>query len=366
MILFSCGLLVAALGAVVIIGCIGGLFTRARAATADERSIGNSAVEIDEIVDNVDNCAQITKLYDVLGGKTGTTYNQIKTLAQQTQNATDIMANNANQMLRVTFGGYIWHAVYLSTATDGRPILTLWMVGPYTTSVWNQQTAGYGDAYNVYPGDMYGTSYVRTKILNNAGGYSTDYGKTLNNTVTPSSTHPLARFSVDGVGNSLTQFIVKPSQVAWQRAGQNATKYGRPYNLKNENWGEEPTTNWQTNFWDDAHPDTYSNNYSRIANYGAWQNDYLWLPSVTEHYYLWNMMSGYAGDTSVLNWWYNQREYSGFWTRSGTANYHNYVGVHAYNVHENWVYDEREIRPALHLDLAALNDSIEHYYRCTF
>ncbi len=327
----------AVLGLGIIIGCICGLVVPSAAATDDD-----APVMVGEIYNNPTN---VQKLYNALAGN-GTTYDKIKTLAGQTQNAADFRACNNDREIMVTFGGWEWYATYLSTTKDGRPILTLWLAYPFTTAKWNNVIGNSDEAlskYYVYPLDLYSTSYVRTMVLNNAGDYSTDDGKTLSNTVTPNADHTMAKFSVDGVTNSVTDVIVKPINVEWQRAGQLAGIHDGSPNRKNENWGEEPADNWETVLWGTI-ADPYLNDYSRIPAlenlYGAWKDDYLWLPSVSE-------LANYWGYTTGN---YNTVPY---WTRSGTRNYHGFVGVHAYYVEQNEVYREREIRPALHIDLSA-------------
>ncbi len=328
----------AVLGVAVIIGCVCGLIILSTAADDD------NIISIGEIYDNPTN---VQALYNALAGD-GATYEQIKTLAGQTKNAADFREQNGKG-INVIFGGQEWEIVYLSTTMDGRPILTLAWPGKasFTTSVWNSFRND--RTYEVYPSDMYGTSYIRTKVLNNAGGYSTDGGRTLNNLVTPDPSHPLAKFTVPSVTGSVTDVIVKPSQVEWQRTGQIGSTYHK-FNHKNENWGEEPSTGWCTYFDNESYPDNYSNNYSKIDHYGDWQDDYLWLPSVTECKVIWQ--------THDMDYDFT---YQHLWTRSGSNSYHAFPGEYPNYTYNNLVDQERNLYPALHLDLSAPELCVHKY-----
>ncbi len=284
--------------------------------------------------------ANVQQMYNLITGKENATYDDVVAAATTVTNAATMREYNNDNDIKVTFGGKEWYAVYLSQTneTNPRPILTLWLAEAFTTAQWNKGTEY--SRYYVYPNDMYATSYVRTEILNNAGAYSTDEGKTLNNTVTPNPNHAMANFSVDNIASSVTDVIVKPTNVEWQRAGQKltyVTAENDRYNCKNENWGEEPEDGWTTQYWyPDGGKDPYTNNYSDIPGYGDWQNDYLWLPSLHEFEYYWVA-----------------KNLGSCWVRTGAYNYHGFVGYLCQGVSNNLVSLEREIRPALHIDLSA-------------
>ena len=280
--------------------------------------------------------ANVQQMYNLITGKENATYADVVAAANTKTNAAKMREYNDGNDIKVTFGGKEWYAVYLSQTIDNRPILTLWLAEAFTTEKWNSFFIP--QSYITYPSDLYATSYVRTQILNNAGGYSTNNGESLNEMVIPDPNHTIAKFSVAGVADSVTDVIVKPRQVAWQREGQGLIGGSR---VKNENWGGEPSEGWDTIFDTVDQPDSYSNNYSAIAGYGAWADDYLWLPSATE-YIAW-VDGGNALDTCTAS----------FWVRTGAARYHGFAGAFASYAAGNLVNTEREIRPALHIDLSA-------------
>ena len=310
------------------------------------------------------NHTNIQHLYDLITGKNNATYADVVAAAENTTNSADMREYNNDNDIKVTFGGMEWYAVYLSKTNEDnpRPILTLWLAEPFTVARWGYASNATG-VYN-YPNDMYSTSYVRTKILNNAGGYSTDDGRTLNNSVTPDINHPLARFSVPTADGALTDLIVKPALVEWQRGGQIGNNYYdgprlgyNGFNMKNENWGEEPTTGWCTIIDAGSKADPYSNDYSNIAEYGAWANDYLWLPSVTEGVEIWQNFANESNGVPFYEYYMDAL----YWIRSGTYSYHAFAGFTATYAGTNGavrgssVNYERGIRPALHIDLSNVN-----------
>ncbi len=266
--------------------------------------------------------ANVQQLYNLITGKTNATYDDVVDAAKNITNAADMRGYNGDNDIKVTFGGKKWYAVYLSRTMDGRPILTLWLAEAFTTDVWSivNDTNISNKVIQNYPLNMYGASYIRSQILNNAGQYSTDDGQTLNNTVTPDANHELAKFSVPSVSGALTDVIVKPAFVEWQRAGQIS---GIRLNRKNQNWGEEPSTGWYDN----------SHNYSKIAEYGAWKDDYLWLPSRYELSMLWSTSS----------------RSNNFWTRTGDENSTLVTLDEDYDA----AYKKYPVYPALHVDLSA-------------
>ncbi len=302
-------------------------------------------VDVGEKVGDVTfDCNNTQQLFNILAGKTNTTYDQILTLAANPQNATTFKANNADQDLVVTFGDKEWYAVYLSRTNESRPraILTLWLCESFRPCAWNIATAY--DANTAYPNDMYSTSYVRTNGLNNTGNFSFDNGESLDNSYTANNAHAMAKFTMPTVSDAVTDFIVTPATVGWQRAGQSAVALCN-YNLKNENWGEETTTGWFNN--------DVQYNYSSKGHYGDWRNDYLWLPSITELYQYWGVENINEVNPEVTT----------YWSRSGAYNKHGYIGGRP-TEGLNEVNKTRELRPALHLDLSQLH--AEHYYVADF
>ena len=65
---------------------------------------------------------------------------------------------------------------------------------------------------------MYGTSKIRTETLNISGTYYDDKDGTNPHVINSAenTSHKYAKFTIDGVSGSLTNFIEEPYKVAWQ------------------------------------------------------------------------------------------------------------------------------------------------------
>ncbi len=294
-------------------------------------------ITIGEIYNNPTN---MQKLYDALRGATsGTTYAQIATMAEQKTNAATIHELNAGRDIKVTFGGQEWHVCYLSTDTDGNPILTLLLTTPSNVArdflYVNDQVIDVE-----YPSDLYGTSYVRVVGLNNGGEYLSA-AETLTK-VDPVVDHPLARYTVTDLQNSVTKVIVKPEKVAWQESG---TPTMDRYRELNSQWGaESPTENWYDRYYE----------LTQKYGYDAWKNDFLWLPSFYE-------MKKTEKDTQTL--WrlsYQQKTFTtdiADWAWFRVGNGANMASLFSYSSVgiEEWSNCGKElgVRPAVHIDLSA-------------
>ncbi len=289
----------AVLGVAVIIGCVCGLIILSTAADDD------NIISIGEIYDNPTN---VQKLYNALAGD-GATYNQIKTLAEQTKNAADFRTLNDGRDVKVVFGGYTWHACYLSQTneTNPRPILTLWLEQPFTTSKFNQYSV-YGNPQ--YPSDLYATSYIRA-LLNNGGTYATS-GTSLAD-YTPNPNYALKEFLPDGRYGNL---LVPPRCVDWQRY--------QSENKDRHNIG-----------WDSGN-----------TLYDGWQNDPLWLVCMATERALWSAEQIASSTDRVWardgDHWFDRRQYV-------MLNKTNRFGTYT----DNEVIWDEGVRPALHLDLSA-------------
>ncbi len=277
----------------------------------------------------------------------------------------DMLANNGGEEILVTLGGYTWTPTYLSYDNEGNVILTLWMndsselngkaydtsktFGSTGTSTWNSGFSASGDVTNIpYPPNMYGTSYMSAVVLNNGGGYATSEGATELTTATQNADSAFALFTMADGG--LRDFIVTPEHVSWQESGQNAKALisNLSYNLPNENWGDL-TKVPDTDFYSAVY------NYAEKTGNNAWNNDWLWLPSLSE--------TG-ADNTSNGIWATSteQRKNTTYsWLRSGNGN--RVSGAYPltssggdwdlYNVSSN-----HAVRPALHLNLTKVANSL--------
>ncbi len=207
----------------------------------------------------------------------------------------------SNKQIIVEFNGMKWLAVYLSKADDAHKneidtaptgkgkgvakkddvVLTLWLAyAPFDDdhkAKWNPES---NSAFEKYPANMYGTSYMRSQVLNNGGDYwksSTELqggGQSEDNLY--------AKFTMSDIEGSVADYLVAPRYIDWQysQSAMTSANYKRSdgtlVDLNNDAWG----TDNPNNFYSDS---TKGRVYYRGKDgYTAWKDDLLWLPSVAE------------------------------------------------------------------------------------
>ncbi len=293
----------------------------------------------------------------------------------------------------VRLGGLEWQVVYLSKDSDGNAILTLWLsnneqdafagrsssegayygyaksavtgkTGLYSewSSGWYKTTTSNGTSA-FYPSAMYGTSYIRAVTLNNGGAYATSNTDLISVSKNPYNIFAPFTMPTNGENNDLTDFIVTPAKVSWQKDQSSKTIQGTSYNYPNDAWN---TATSDTGFYSAAY------NYAEHSNYAQWANDYLWLPSVAETGYnatytgLWktstNQRMNYNGAITTItnvaigsaNETTSPSVYPYSWLRSGYYNYSSdayYLYPNGIDRNPNNAYYLQAVRPALHLNL---------------
>ena len=248
-------------------------------------NITSGAVDIGDILiedyaDRTDgkvfNGESMAALYEKLTGETGAEIGDVDALGTLT--AADIRDKNGDKDIVLNMDGQQWTVTHLTKDRSGNTIVTLWKASGANSCEWNKW---YKDttAYE-YPSNVYGTSYIRSQGLN----IGSDYAESENAaTLTESSqdeTHEYAKLTMPSVKGSLTDFIVKPSAVAYQEnqnnnAGDTIGNVG--YTLPNDAYGTPSgNVNWYT---------AGSTDMSVLPSktgYSAWKDDYIWLPSMTE------------------------------------------------------------------------------------
>ncbi|MDE5618410.1 MAG: hypothetical protein K2I79_02870, partial [Clostridia bacterium] len=184
--------------------------------------------------------------------------------------------------------------------------------------------------------------------LNIGGGYVASQGADSLTDIDQSEEHLYAKFTMDSITGSLTNFLVKPSQVAYQGvenqySGGTIGRVG--YSLPNDAYGTPTdTSRWYISYNKVIDMSTMSSK----AGYTNWQEDLIWLPSLTETGY----SSSYYGIWGLSD---NQRSNSAVsWLRSGRSD----AAFDAYYLTEDGssykftgTTDENAVRPALHLNL---------------
>ena len=394
-------------------GCFLALFLRSRAIYTTDTT---SYVKVNEIYNDTTSAFDANNVNALLKYITGDAdangFNVINTLDAMATISTTSLGIKINvakttterKDLIVRFGGLDWQVVYLSKTTEEAGediILTLWLSSSHQEA-WEGRSQTEGEYYGfingslysdwsadwnyffygngvTYPSDMYGTSYIRAVTLNNGGQYALGSEELSQidkndpfNGQNPNSV--FARFTMEEVKNSLTQYITTPNKVSWQLDQSAYSELGSSftfYNFPNDSiYYPEGGLYY-------SHSAYGSMNYHSKTNYDEWATDYIWLPSITEtgydssHTGMWetsteqrqNISSstsdnGTVGtDNSSIPWSYN---YS--WLRSGSHDDARY----AYSLYpsggecgKKGVYYSYAVRPALHLNLTKVLESVE-------
>ena len=289
------------------------------------------------------NGESMAALYEKLAGKTGAEIGDVDALGTLT--AKQIRAKNGNKDIVLTMDGQQWTVTHLTKDNSGNTIATLWQATGRVTHTFFNPWYDAATTY-AYPSNMYSTSFVRADVLNIGGnGYVATMGATTLTKVAQKTDHKYARLTMPSVKGSLTDFIVKPSAVAYQ-GNQNNNVGGTigniNYTLPNEAYGTPSgTVNWYN-------ANGRNMDYSGKSGYADWKDDYIWLPSATET----------GGNESVNGIWAlsnNQRSNSvNSWLRSGhyaNAHHEHYLSAAGSSISSSYVTASFAVRPALHLNL---------------
>lgn len=289
--------------------------------------------------------AVLKKLYAAITGKANATYSTVAQLASTPKGFSEM-----NQT-KIKIGGKIWDVMYLTKA-GGNVVLTL--CASFSSSE-NYNPKGGSDSDGNNPGNMYGTSYVRASLLS-GDGQTRQYNNGPNALTSLSSPTPLGNTFKPYTTGNFTKYILTPAEAQYQATENNygrgaAYTYskGSGYNLvtlNNDAFGTpEGTVKYGT-----------AGSYAGKANYDAWKNDLLWLPSLTE------LGAGSAGGlwkTTVENlrrghWWM---------TRSAAHDqYHRVVTMDGASIcifaadtvnYTNYIY------PAFHLNLTLAGAALD-------
>ncbi|MDE6274998.1 MAG: hypothetical protein K2M75_00455, partial [Clostridia bacterium] len=269
---------------------------------------------------------------------------------------------NGNHDILVTFGGYVWTPTALSlanntayfdglgNATDancnvkqGDVVLTLMLYESTTTSKYNNY---YNEKETKYTGNLYSTSTLRNVALN-AGGYIVNSTGTGVTKVDKSSDNIYAKFTMDDVSGSLTNFIVQPKYVKYQ-ADQKWYIDGNPNTpagaCGNESYVYDPNAKYAG----------IGKSICGNERYSDWKEDYLWAPSLNE------AAPHLPGKTRDLMWGLSTSQ--GFstdyyWSRVTSSSPTSYQ-AHAFTDTE-WITEKinvvHYVRPCMHLNLSALD-----------
>lgn len=189
----------------------------------------------------------------------------------------DSASINGGSLLNVDFGGMEWQVTSVTTADDD-VIATLWLTD---NNEVDDSCFSYGNYYTnteqEYSTCIYGTSYMRVVMLNAGGRYvAADKNKigTISDTQEQDPNNQFAQFTMTGVADNLTKYIVKPEKVVYQsqESWAGTEDKGAPYCYPNDTYGTPYVDDWCKTM----------GNCVNKTDYAAWGSDYLWLPSITE------------------------------------------------------------------------------------
>ena len=326
----------------------------------------------------------------------GASSNVNSVVTQKAINSRTLYTNAGNKDIVVKFGGLDWIVTYVSETKTGEVIATLWLANSTQTSQWSD---GW---YTKYQADtmakqsnIYGSSYIRSVTLNNATPYTRPVGtsktdltsdsqvylyagqsgtadfnaSTMTNTLQQDESNRFAKFTMEGLKDSLTEFIVKPSEVGWQETlsfrHHNYAVKNYQYNLGNESYGVPSHNNATGYYYNSAiynNEHTPSGTGNKKLQYNDWQNDYIWLPALAET----GSNSGTADDYQWYGIWNLRQQQrtngngtsTGFdaqssWLRSGGNPYASYADflTASGSDYGTTVSSVAAVRPALHLNL---------------
>lgn len=307
--------------------------------------------------------------------------------------------------VEVTFNGIKWAAVQLNVTRDtysdgtenktnkGDIILTLWqsdVLKDRDNAVVKSKYSSFANSTaGDYPGSMYSTSLIRVHTLN-AGGYSATDNMTLPTSKhTPQAENAYARFTMSGVTDSCVDFLVKPKDVEYQEFESHALNaFLFSGYLPNDAYGLDPKKYYDYAFvaeygtFHDGSDFGFYNatEYSFLSKgdpdrpesmYSDWQNDYLWLPSLTE--------IGQS-DNAPAAWRTYMIYYNGIWRTNASLRSHDDTSQYAWlrDIYSAYANDplmvsssgnhnrtnsdyEGGVRPALHLNLTKANANAGPY-----
>ena len=392
-------------------GVVNGKKARASApVTGTDVIIGDLTINADGSPDSngkVFNGEKLAELYDAILGtsysKKGT-LNNVKNLLNskgtiklgsgvttKALNAADFRKFGGKDIY-VTFGGIEWAVVYLTTNRAGDIIVDLYQATSTLTSSFSYG-AGYTDFRNnstlTNLSNLYATSYIRSVVLGNGGVYYQYNGMNQASdgiALNPTGSDLNASAYKEFVNGNFSSYIDAPISLEYQEKqswvelnGLQGANYSKAFCLPSDVYGTPSVENYFLGNVTGAPNDRATNtNYSHNdftgvnasgqavnvvsnykANYEDWQNDKVWLPSMTE---TGCASTDYPSVDGVWELTANQRINNvslPSWLRSGSYTDSSHVYYTASNMNCNSSNTAYGVRPALHLNLTkAEADSI--------
>ncbi|MCX4363723.1 MAG: hypothetical protein OSJ74_10155, partial [Clostridia bacterium] len=275
----------------------------------------------------------LASLYESITGKSDATLKDVEDLIDSAPQklgspivtSAAMRANSGGKDIVVKFGGYAgstgnyvnyeWNVTSLTTDRTGKNLIaTLWLANTNNNIVKSSKFSVFGGnntSNTPYLANLYGTSYVRVKTLN-AGGYYATSTSAVSALQQKDPTNEWAKFTMEDVAGSLTDYILTPADVAYQETESFPGIESGAYTTGNESYGKPNVVKWQL---------TGKNYYQR--SYGAdWKDDYLWIPSLVETgranggasitVGLWDTTANQRINTVSLGSWLRTDSYAGY------------------------------------------------------
>jgi len=320
-------------------------------------SSSTGTIEINELLNahsdsKVFNGDSLKSLYASLTGTNDADINTIEALG--TKNSSEFRNVNSNKDIIIKFGGFEWTAAYLSPISrqetggssfeNGDAVLTLYLANydqlTKKTAVINPHNAQVTSSVP-YPAMVYGSSYMRTEVLNNGGTYSTDGTAAKAKTVVQDPNNEWAKFTMSSYydngtlinNNRIIDYLATPSQMDWQEL---LSRGDGTYDMPNDAYGVLSSPKWYVSAF---------NMLNSKTDYSAWKYDKLWLPADVEMSRIWKMSAEQKKGGA-----------NGAWLRTGdTLSYVPYAilyidnGASTSNVLTTEIHG---IKPAIHLNLS--------------
>ena len=345
-----------------------------------EAASSNVVGEIYDTDTNRFNVSTLQDLYNAILDGTDKTLDNVATAANAGETAL------SDKGIQVEFGGMQWIAVYLSKAShshtgatknitvgntkeekemagyadNGDIVLTLWLANSAGNKQYNTWVSPSTTKSYTYPSNMYGTSYMRSVVLNNGGKYSIDKDTLTTTSHAKQPSNQFAKFTMPtyteagkSYNSTMMNYLVAPRYIGWQY--EQYANY-MTYYLNNDSWGPAD----KDHFCVTSKVCMY---YYDIDGYSNWKDDLIWIPSMAETGY--GLGTEGCGSNGMWNTNVDQRmgQPKSAWQRS--ADETNIQVVFCVDGTtgdrgQGWVVrdpnDEMAVRPALHLNLTKADE----------
>ena len=225
----------------------------------------------------------LQKLYGLVTGNKNATFDDVKNAGKKdSEFFRNTSLNSDKKDLIIKIGQFKWNIVYLSHTSDDENadvILTLLLTdstqlpSAYQTAQFNTfAPSNTATTHTKYPANMYGTSMIRAVTLNNGGKYATSTSALTADEAEQDLDNPFAQYTMDTATSSLTDYIVTPGEVQWQRSEQANVANDFKYNLNNDAI-DSISSGFANHNYQITPGASIVSQEQRTADYTAWKDD---------------------------------------------------------------------------------------------